>query len=320
VETKLGYALARSGSRQEGLNHTRRGLQLLEASAADLNDAESRRWLGLAHWMMGDILLLDGDARGGLRSYESQRQIDLALVTADPTNAVVQYDLGCATARVGNAKALSEDTAGGLAMLDRAASMFKEQIARDPAYVEPRFCLAGTLIWTGDALVAKGRYAQALVRYQKALEIWRPLVSHFEGTGIEADVAVIEEKLGSALMRMKKQTDAARELKQALEIAEAIATASPGIPEAQYAVADGYFAKGELSRMLASNGNSAPRDQIRDWSDARSWYERAAEAWKKISDPGARTPVGWTCGNPKKASAALASCERELLRLKARNN
>lgn len=320
VETKLGYALARSGSRKEGLNHTQHGLELLEASAADLNDAESRRWLGLAHWMMGDILLLDGDARGALRSYESQRQIDLALATADPTNAVVQYDLGCATARVGNAKALSENTRGGLALLNRAANMFEEQIARDPAYVEPRFCLAGTLVWTGDAFVTKGQYAQALVSYQRALDIWRSLASHFEGTGIEADIAVIEEKVGYALMKRKKTTDASRELKQAIEIAETIATANPGIPEAQYAVAEGCFAMGELSRTLASNLNSGPRDQIQGWSDARYWYQRAAEAWRKISDPGARTPVGWACGNPRQVSAALATCERELLRLKAHNN
>ena len=56
--------------------------------------------------MLGDIMLLDGDAAEALKNYKEQLRLVNALAAADPANAVVQYDLGCSSARAGNAMML----------------------------------------------------------------------------------------------------------------------------------------------------------------------------------------------------------------------
>jgi eukaryotic-like serine/threonine-protein kinase len=318
VEAKLGYALARMGSRKEGMEHTRRGIQVLETLAADETDAESSRWLGMAHWMMGDILLMESDAAGARRNYEEQRRIAKALAEADPANAVIQYDLGCASARAGNANALAGNQASGLEMMNQAAGMLELQLARDPAYTEPRYCLAASFIWMGEALGRMGEDGRALESYQKGLAIWKELAGHAKGTAAEADVALFYARMGAALAKLGKGEAASQEYERALGIVEPIAAADTSMIEAQYVVADAYSGLGELSQILASDGRVSVQQRMRYWSEARAWYQRSLDVWGRMLNPGARTPVGFASGNRRRVARELASCDAALGAMKRR--
>jgi eukaryotic-like serine/threonine-protein kinase len=317
VEVKLGYALAKLGSRKDGMVHSQRGLEILESLATDETDAESSRWLGMAHWMVGDILLLDGDATGALHSYRQERRIVQALGAADPTNAVLQYDFACATGRVGNALALADRQTAGLDMLNQAARMFRIQLARDPVYTEPRFCLAATLVWAGEGLARTGESAQALESFQDALAIWDPLALHSKGTGIEADLALIHADIGSALAKLGKWEQASKEYHLALQLTEPISIADPRILDAQYVLAEGYAGLGEVSQILASDTHSAVPQQVRHWTDARDWYRRSMNVWQLIKNPAVRTPVGFACRAPRTVAKELAQCDAALSRFES---
>jgi hypothetical protein len=116
---------------------------------------------------------------------------------------------------------------------------------------------------------------------------------------------------------MKRPAQASQEYKRAVEIAEAITTADSNIVEAQYALADAYFGTGQLTQMLASEARSPLREKIQRWGEARMWYQRSGETWSRIHNPGARTPVGWACGDPKTVVEALDHCNAVLEKLKA---
>ncbi len=317
AEVKLGYALARLGSRKEGLDHSHHGIQILESLAVDGADAESNRWLGMAHWMLGDILLLDGDAEGALQSYQEQLRIVEPLSTADPTNAVLQYDFGCAHARVGNALAMLRNQRSGLVMFNRAIHMFEAQLARDPAYIEPRFCLAASHIWMGEAFARTGNTAQALSSYQTGMAGWEPLTLHDEGTSSQAVVAGLRTKISLLLAKMGKREQASENAERGLKIAQAITAANPNILEAQYVLADAYSGLADLSELQASDGSQPAQQQIRYWNEARGFYQRSLDAWKAIENPGARTPVGFACGYPRKVAQEIAKCDAALARLRA---
>ncbi len=317
AEVKFGYALARLGSRKEGLEYFHRGVQILESLAADGTDAESRRWLGMAHWMLGDILLLDGNATGALQSYQQELRIVAPLAVADPTNAVLQYDFGCAHARVGNALAILGNQKSGLVMFNRAVHMFEAQLVRDPAYTEPRFCLAASHIWMGEAFARTGNTAQALQSYERGLAGWEPLALHSEGTGTQAVCAGLRARIGFLLAKMGKRDQASEEYQRALKIAESIAYASPSILEAQYSLADAYSGLAQLSQMQASDLSQPVQQQIRHWNEARSYFLHSLDAWKKIPNPGARTPVGFACGDPKLIARQITMCDAALARLQS---
>jgi eukaryotic-like serine/threonine-protein kinase len=318
AEVKSGYALARMGSIAEGLRRSNHGTLLLEFLAAGSNDAESTRQAGMAHWMVGDILLLDGDAAGALRHYQRQQQDVEPLATADPKNAVLQYDLACARARVGNAQALVGRPQPGFAQFSQAIQMFEGQIARDPDYVEPRFCLAATYLWMGEAFSREGRWKQSLQSYRRGLQWWEPLTLNNGGTGIAADAGSIHARLGLMLAKTGKPEEALKEFARALEIVEPIATASPDILEAQYALADIYAGRAEVAREEIRSSADTAQEQMSRWSEARSWYIRSLESWKRIEHAGARTPVGFACGSSQNVAREIKECDAALKRMSTR--
>ena len=265
--------------------------------------------------MLGDILLLDGDPNGALQSYQEELRIVAPLAVADPTNAVLQYDYGCAHARVGNALSILGNQENGLEMLTRAVHMFDAQLARDPAYTEPRFCLAASHIWMGEAFTRTGDMAQALQSYERGLAGWEPLALHSEGTGIQAVCAGLRAKIAFLLAKIGKREQASEEYQRALKIAEAIADANPNILEAQYSLAEAHAGLAELSRMQASDPSQPLPQQIRYWNEAMSSFQRSLDAWRRIPNPGARTPVGFACGDPRLVERALTESEAALAKL-----
>jgi hypothetical protein len=82
--------------------------------------------------------------------------------------------------------------------------------------------------------------------------------------------------------------------------------------EAQYDVAEIYFRFGELSERLASNVLRPHEQRSKDWQDAKTWYQRSLDIWRQIHNPGAVIPLGFTCGNAKSITAAIAKCETAL--------
>jgi serine/threonine protein kinase len=306
LEIKSGDELAKLGFHKEGQEHARRAIQILENTATDANDANSRRYLAYALDRLGDSLLMDGDSKGALVSYKKDVEMLEPLLAKDPTNAVLQLDLGTALAKSGNALSFGGENAAGLALLSRAQKMFETQLKRDPSYSEPRWYLQWSLIWTGEALGRTGNSMEAVQNYRRALTEWE----HSQGPFLQSIVAGIHVKIGAQLAHIAP-AEAAKEYEQALAISQQVISQSSNMLEIQYAMADSYAGLGDLSRKKAEAVNVV-RERIVNWTDARNQYQRSMNAWRQIHNPGATSPIGFACGNPAQVVQALAECESEL--------
>jgi serine/threonine protein kinase len=315
AEARTGDALAKMGVRAQGINHARRSIAILEDLAASGTDSESTRWLGMAHWMLGDSLLSSGDTAGALANYQEQLRLAKTLAAADPSNAVVEYDVGCSSARVGNALFIEGRRKAGMRMLDQAVGMLEVQARRDAAYIEPQFCLASALVWRSEAMESFGLFAPALDGESRAFAIWKTLAQTAPNTAIEADAALIRGRIASTQARLRRTELSSEEYREALKLAESIASSNPRLLEAQYVLADLYSGRGDLSSKLAATATFAPSERIRHLRDARVDYRRSLDLWQRISDPGRRTPTGFSCGNPQALEQRLASCEAALASL-----
>jgi len=100
-----------------------------------------------------------------------------------------------------------------------------------------------------------------------------------------------------------------------LAIAEPLASAKPPNTPALYAIADAYFGLGELSRLSVANFPAANKYRER-WAEALDWYSKSAHAWSAIPNPGAVTPSGLPCGNPKLVAQAIAQSKTALAHLR----
>jgi len=313
AEVKSGQELAKLGFRTDAaLGHFRRGIQIFKFLSAHGTDANAGRYLAVAQDRFGDALLMDANVTGALQSYRKEVQILEPLLMRDPTNAVVQLDLGSALAKVGDAMALKGELKTGLATLNRAAAMFRTQIKRDPSYTEPRWSLAWSLLWMGDVLGRSGSPALAMEKYREALEMWEKNDSSF----IQAIVAGIHVRMGAMFARMGKPSQASQEYQQALVAEQRIIELAPYMLDARYLLADACSGLGEL-KMSGSHHSRSLRVQTQQWTEARSWYQRSLEAWSRIQNPGSRTPVGFECGNPKQVAQHLARCNTALRGIQA---
>jgi len=306
-EVKSGEELSKLGFRKEALEHSRRAIQIFESMSASGQDANSRRHLAWAQDRLGDVLLMDGDAKGALASYRKEVKTLNPLLASDPNNAAVQLDLGSAVAKVGHALSLQGNSGAGLAALDRATNMFLAQIKRDPAYTEPQWYLAWSRIWTAEALCNAGNENLAAAYYHKVLASWEPNQSPF----IQTIVAGVYVNLGTLFAKTGKQDEAYQRYQHALAIVDQIAAREPYILDASYVAADAYSGLGDLSEPGSTRGSSS-RQQSQSWADARSWYQRSLGAWERIQNPGARTPAGLQCGNSKRVAREMAKCDLRL--------
>jgi tetratricopeptide (TPR) repeat protein len=167
----------------------------------------------------------------------------------------------------------------------------------------------------GETLSRTGEWALALQSYRKGLQGWEPLALHNDGTGVTAVAGGIHARIGSVLAKMGRHEEASQEYQRAFEIVEPITVAHPNILEAQYVLADAYSGRAELSREETLNSHEPAQQQVRQWNEARTWYTRSAETWNRIDHPGARTPVGFACGDPKLVEREIKECDAALDRL-----
>jgi hypothetical protein len=85
-----------------------------------------------------------------------------------------------------------------------------------------------------------------------------------------------------------------------------LAKASAPNEWALYVVADASSGLGDVFAARARGRVPEDQQKAQQWYEARSWYERSADAWRQVHNPGAMSPGGFDCGSPKHVSAALA--------------
>ena len=99
--------------------------------------------------------------------------------------------------------------------------------------------------------------------------------------------------------------------RSSLAIVEPLSRAQSPTPQVLYTVADTYEGIGRLVvKQAQTQSSSAGRTE--SWKEARSWFERSAEAWRRIQNPGKFSPSGFTAGDPHRAAVGIALCDSAL--------
>jgi non-specific serine/threonine protein kinase/serine/threonine-protein kinase len=312
---KIANALAMLGSRNDALDMNRSGLELFESLARDESDAGSRRRLGVSLWFRGNILMMSGDVPSALQSYRRSLAILETMEKADPKNALLQQDVSGSTAGMGCALEHLGKHKDGRDALDRAIATLEEIRKHNPSYMDVPYVLGQTQIWKGEALAKAGNARGALDSYRRGLANLEMVMKGSPTPKYRCDVAAALTKVGQALALMKTTQEASATYQKALEMTEPLASAKPPNVVALYAVADVYFGLGELAKMAAKQSPPTSGQQRQHWTEAREWYQKSADAWRQIPNPGIVTPSGFACGNPQAVSGASALCEATLRKL-----
>jgi tetratricopeptide (TPR) repeat protein len=171
-----------------------------------------------------------------------------------------------------------------------------------------REMLGFNLLWKGEILARMGKTAAALASYREGIASFEAAANKSAPHAVE--LAAGHTKTAAALAAMGKWQDAAAAYQKALAIVEPLAAAQPPDFAALYAVADASFGMGELSKKEAQHSAAARQRNL--WMEARNWYRKSAEAWRRIPSPAAIGASGFACGNPKDVSRMISICDAAL--------
>jgi serine/threonine protein kinase/tetratricopeptide (TPR) repeat protein len=305
---KVGDDLKKVGQRRESLNYYFQARDVFTKLVEENpNNATFKRFLAGTYSGIGDTQAWDGDLQGSLDSYSKVLDMMLLQASADPNNRQAKEDLAIAYQGIGYAYGGLGRVRDAMANLMLAKNITEKAIEADPQYEDGNQLLAYLDVYLGYVRQRNGADAAALASYRNALSIWLPLATAARSdVDTQLRVASTEIKVGELLAKSEHFDEAKAAYQKALVGAEPLAKASAPNEWALYVVADASSGLGDV--FVAQARRRVPQDQqkAQEWYEARSWYERSADAWRQVHNPGAMSPGGFDCGSPKHVSAALA--------------
>jgi prepilin-type processing-associated H-X9-DG protein len=308
VRVRVGDELALLGSRAEGLQYNQSGLDLYEKLAAGGTDARSTRELAITLKGRGNILMADGHPAEALQCFHRAMAIVEPMAKAEPENVLLRSDVREIWYDTGRALVMAGKSAEGLAVFERVIQQWESEPNRDSKDI--REALGFNLLWKGETLARIGKTPAALASYREGIASFEAASNKSAPHAVE--LAAGHTQTGAALAAMGKRQDAAAAYQEALAILEPLAAAQPTDFAALYAAADAYFGMGELSKKEAQHSAAAPDRQRNLWVEARDWYRKSAEAWRRIPNPGAISVNGFACGHPRDVTRMISICDTAL--------
>ncbi len=308
----IGDDLLTLGDRNGALAHFQRAASTYQPLAAGLMRAKAARDLTIVYRKMADTQLISGDARQALASYRTSLQWAEKLAALDPKNALAKDDLAAARAMIGKALAESGQAKAGLDTLSEVITLYERELVRDPKSTERRRILATLYIWRAEILADIGSAERGLAEYRRAQAIFQTL-SAADSKDVESIVstAATQAAIASLLAKKGDAKGSLESYRSSLAIIEPFSRADSPNPQALYTVADIYEGIGRLL-VKEAQGQSGPLRRAEAWKEARSWFERSAQCWRRIQNPAKLSPSGFAARDPSSASAGIALCDRVL--------
>ncbi|HXY06463.1 MAG TPA: protein kinase [Terriglobales bacterium] len=302
-EYHIGRHLRDAGYRTEALDAFNKALPILERLADSPNNTQAQRDLATITINLGDTYQMNGDAVQALANYQKGLAAMTAVSSADPNNGDARFAIGEAHLDIGDALVKLGKSGEAREHYVRAIAILEKALAADPKREEINYDVALVYVWLASITANQ---ETALDDYQKALAINQKLAQVDTGTAdwLEGE-AEVHVKMGDFFLKNGLVENAAENYRKAAAIAEPIVASQPDRQEARYALSTAYFGLGEVSVQRAQRSLTADKQET-NWKEAKSWYQRSADAWQQIRHPAAVSPNGFNAGNPEDASRGLA--------------
>lgn len=175
IGAALGYADLMSSrialSRPLRLCGTALGL-LEDFAAKDVGNVELKTSLAGAYRQQGLLLIDHGDVQKALQSYRKALELHERLVQESPGDVTLKEDLAQSRLFLGEAELAAGRHAQALAMADSVAGLVRPYVSSEALASSWSERLADADGLAGDALLAQGDAAAALVRYAASSAIW----------------------------------------------------------------------------------------------------------------------------------------------------
>ena len=304
VTVLLAHQIGRFASRDEAIQLMNEGIADYEALVkATGGDSGVVRELSTSEERRGDIELMKGDIGAARADFDRSHKRIERLARLDPENKMLQADLWVAEYHDGRALATAGKYAEALPVLQRAFQGYHALHLEEDSGPGP----GAMQLWIGDAQAGTHNFAEALKSYEKAATIMAVDQASYDDA--RCDLAVIETKIGDALVKMGKLHEADATYAKALEIANLTFSLEHKDFPALYAAADAHTGLGDVAAAQARQTRN-PAEQSQRYRKARTAYEKSLEVWKQIPNPSRISGNGYLAGDPHRVTLRLGNLPR----------
>ena len=220
--------------------------------AANPNDAQARRSVGVIREKMSDVQSVTGDLAGAVESAQSSWTAFKGLADSDPGSSAAQQSLAISYIKVGDVSGNpnfpnNKDQAGSLRNYRASLAIFQALDKSDPNNPKIRRFLGLVYERIGTMHEVEGNIVSARESYLESQAIRQWLASSApENTEVVRDLAIAHEKIGNVMIAMGNLTAALESRRKSLEIFSRLAKADPGNVQARQSLAISYMHLGEL--------------------------------------------------------------------------
>jgi len=232
----------------------------------------------------------------------------------DPHNVTLRQSLAIAygntamsLAKVGKIKLALADWSKGIEIMRKLVSSAPENTAQ-------RHYLAGIVGAGGTILMDARKPKAALKQFEESRALYQSLRDARAASSFDvALVAACSEKMAEAAALSGQAQVAAEHFHEALAVAEPLISTTPPDRNALYVAADAYSGLGDLSFRKAQKPGQTAAGRKANWTEARSWYARSLETWRRIEHPIHGMPgSAFDVGDPALVPKKLQRCEAAL--------
>ena len=281
-------------------------------------DTRYVRGVAVAYSHLGQAYDRLGDTQLSLENFTQGLEVSRELALADPKNTLFQQGLAIAYANTANELSKMGGYTQSLDYIEKSDQIMRALVASAPENKQQRGYFAAIVSTNGVTLGNLGKLDAALKDLNEARASFESLEktdSHDHGISIRA--LSCTEKMGEAASRAGNSKLAADFFHQVLKEVEPELEKQNADASVPYLAADSYSGLGdlELRKARQSRGNAAT--QKARWTQARVWYLKSMQSWRRVDHPLPVAPSGFDAGDAAKVETKLQLCEAALAKLGA---
>jgi serine/threonine protein kinase len=296
-----------------GLSCYKKELEIDQKLRQRSKETRYARGVAVAYSRIGQTYEKLGDNELSLENFTQGLEVSKELVLEDPKNTLFQQGLAIAYANTANKLSMIGRGVQAVDYIEKSDQIMRALVAAAPENKQQRGTFAAIVAENGASLMKMGKLDGALKDLKEARSSFDSLrKTDSADRGISVQALSCTERMGEVASRAGNFRLAAEYFQQVLtQVEPELAKVNPD-PSVPYLAADCYSGLGDLELHKARQSQENTIEQQESWAEARAWYLKSLDAWRKIEHPLSVAPSGFDVGNPSVVRRNLEFCEARI--------
>ena len=295
------------------LSYYQKELEIEQKLHQRSTDIRYARGIARTYGQIANVYDTTGDYRRALVNDSKDLAIYQELLLVDPRNTLLQQGSAIAYANTATQLGKTGDLPLSLTYMNKALEIMRGVVASAPQNEQQRRILAAIVVARASTLMKASKSEASLKAFDEGRAIY---LSFYNADPNDSDslenVAACREKMAEAAARDGNIRLAREYFHQALAIVESLFTTSKPSAQGYYTAADSYAGLGDLELKEARQAATRVASQKENLIQARSWYLKSIDAWRRIEHPKLSSANGFDVGDPANVAKKLQMCDAEI--------